>query len=72
MKRIKIVPVGVGYVWDHLMEGFEINMVDEDNVVYYLNGYAVEQVAKWINEVIEGERAAAFFFLESDIDYAAE
>lgn len=71
MKRIKIVPVGAGYVWDHLTEGFEINMVDEDNVVYYLNGYTVETVVKWIHEVIDGERAAAFFYLQSD-DYAAE
>ena len=70
MKRIKIVPVGVGYIWDHLAEGFEINMIDEDNIIYYLNGYTVGQAAKLINDVIEGKRAAAFFYIQVDYDAA--
>lgn len=63
-KGIKIVPVGATYVWDHLIEDFDVNMVDEDYAVYYLKGFTVEQVVKWIKEVTDGERAAAFFYLE--------
>ncbi len=64
MRKIKIVPVDANYVWDHLIEGFEINMIEEDNVVYYLNEFTCDQVAKWLYEVINGERAAAFFYLQ--------
>ena len=63
MKIIQIEPVEV---WTLLFEGYEINMIDSDNVVYYLNGYNVDQVTSWIQDVIEKKMTAAFFYLIND------
>ncbi len=67
---MKIIQIEPAEVWTLLFEGYEINMIDSDNVVYYLNGYNVDQVTSWIQDVLENKMTAAFFYLV--VDYAAE
>jgi len=67
---MKIVQIKASEVWSYLFEDYAINMIDSDNVVYFLNGYNVDQVTTWIHEVMENRMNAAFFYLVTD--YAAE
>lgn len=60
---MQIVQIEVSEVWLLLREGYDINMVDDDNIVYYLNGVACDTVAGWLNEVENGKKKAAFFYL---------
>ena len=58
-----IIQIEAPEVWNLLIEGYEINMVDDDNIIYYLNGVACSTAADWINEVENGKKNAAFFYL---------
>lgn len=60
---MKIIQIDASEVWILLKEGYDINMVDDDNVVYYLNGVACDTAAGWISAVESGDKKAAFFYL---------
>lgn len=61
---MKIIQIEPADVFNLMLLGYEINMIDYANVVYYLYGYNVDQVITWINDVMENRLNAAFFYLE--------
>ena len=60
---MKIIQIDASEVWTLLKEGYEINMVDDESVVYYINGVPCDTAAGWIDAVESGEKKAAFFYL---------